>query len=46
MLIAYASENENGWEYRDINELTAAAPSVASKKALIDFLIRRPLQTQ
>ena len=41
MLIAYASENENGWEYRDINELTAAAPSVASKKALIDFLIRR-----
>ena len=41
MLIAYASENENGWEYRDVRELTAAAPTVASKQALVDFLIRR-----
>lgn len=41
MLIAYASENENGWEYRDISDLTAADPEVASKQALVDFLIRR-----
>lgn len=41
MLIAYSSENENGWEYRDVRELTAAAPTVASKQALVDFLIRR-----
>ncbi len=41
MLIAYASENENGWSYQDVKELTAAAPTVASKQALVDFLIRR-----
>lgn len=41
MLIAYSTENENGWEARDVNELAAAEPAVASKQALVDFLIRR-----
>lgn len=41
MLIAYANENENGLEYRDIRLLTAAAPNVATKQALVDFLIKR-----
>ncbi len=41
MLIAYSTENENGWEPRDVSGLSAAEPAVASKQALVDFLIRR-----
>lgn len=41
MLIAYATENENGLEDRDIRLLTAAAPDVATKQALVDFLLKR-----
>ncbi len=41
MLIAYSTENENGWSHRDVILLTAATPETAAKQALIDFLIKR-----
>lgn len=39
MLVAYATENENGWDFNNIQELTAAPADLAAKQELVDYLI-------